>query len=121
MAAALVAQEALPFPGAGRAALHARAGITGHLHTGTECTQVDRWHPSWPAVAGTYVYIHNAFRNHLDYIIRLHSHGNFPEAARNLDTWLDILSLHVRVEDDLFMPALASRGFTGCTAAILIP
>ena len=112
VAAAIAAQKVTPFPGAERAKLHATRGLfTGKLHVGTECTAVDQWHPSWQAVAGTYVYIHNAFRNHLDYIIHLHSSDKLQQALDQLDTWLEILSLHVKVEDDFFMPALTARGF----------
>ena len=103
------------YPGAERAKLHASSGRIGKLHIGSECKVLEgvpiERHPSFPAVAGTYIYIHNAFRNHLDRIITLHEHGRLAEAVEHYRQWLEILSMHVRVEDELFMPALESRGF----------
>jgi len=55
-----------------------------------------------------YVFIHNAFRNHLNYVISL---TDSKKAASEFATWWTILKLHTRVEDELFMPALEGRGF----------
>lgn len=79
-------------------------------HTGTKCTAVGPDHPSWNAVVDNYVYIHNAFRNHLEYIISLSSQQS-PEAVDELAKWASILKVHTAVEDDLFMPGLEYRGF----------
>jgi len=80
------------------------------LHTGTTCTTVGPDHPSWNAVVGNYVFIHNAFRNHLDYIILLQSQESTKTKAE-LEKWVQILKAHSSVEDDLFMPCLESRGY----------
>jgi len=79
-------------------------------HSGTTCTQVGPDHPSWNAVVDNYVFIHNAFRNHLDYIIGLSSQQAKGTRAE-LEKWVSILQAHSSVEDELFMPALESRGF----------
>jgi len=62
-------------------------------------------------VEDNYVYIHNAFRNHLEHIIQL-SARNSPKAKSELEKWWEILQVHTKVEDEIFMPALESRGFS---------
>jgi len=67
-------------------------------------------HPSWNAVVDNYVFIHNAFRNHLEYIISLSSQQS-KSTKTELEKWVSILKAHSSVKDELFMPALESRGF----------
>jgi len=58
-----------------------------------------------------YVYIHNAFRNHLDKIIQLARANELARATKEYELWTEIMTLHARVEDEIFMPALEGRGF----------
>mmetsp|Transcript_16353 Transcript_16353/g.21631 ORF Transcript_16353/g.21631 Transcript_16353/m.21631 type:complete len:307 (+) Transcript_16353:85-1005(+) len=92
-------------------------------------------HASWDAVVDNYVYIHNAFRNHLTYIrmkcentknrenhrfrnhltyIRMKSENtkkgdNYKKACTEFKEWKKILDLHSKVEDEIFIPALLAR------------
>lgn len=81
-------------------------------HEGTVCAEVAPEHPSFEAVVGNYVFIHNAFRNHLEYIVALAQlGGRRGKVASELRKWWTIMEVHSRVEDELFMPALEGRGF----------
>eukprot|EP00931_Biecheleriopsis_adriatica_P030430 TRINITY_DN1793_c0_g1_i1.p1 TRINITY_DN1793_c0_g1~~TRINITY_DN1793_c0_g1_i1.p1 ORF type:complete len:250 (-),score=74.64 TRINITY_DN1793_c0_g1_i1:124-873(-) len=80
------------------------------VHTGTTCRKVGPEHPSWHAVEDNYVFIHNAFRNHLEYILSLPT-SQPTSIAAELEKWWSILQVHTRVEDELFMPALEGRGY----------
>ncbi len=70
-------------------------------------------HESWDAVVDNYVYIHNAFRNHLTYI-RMRCENTKGDVvddstSKEIQDWKDILDLHSRVEDELLIPALLAR------------
>ena len=78
------------------------AAVIGHvvykhktrgLKVGSDAASPKRMaHESWSAVAGTYVYIHNAFRNDLQRII---TEDRF--VMKDLERWADILSIHSRM------------------------
>lgn len=67
----------------------------------------DVQNPSFQAVVDNYVYIHNAFRNHLKSIRMACERGQ--DISGELRKWVDILNLHSRVEDELLIPALQAR------------
>jgi hypothetical protein len=64
-------------------------------------------HESWNAVVDNYVYIHNAFRNHLAYIRKGCESGK--DMSKEFALWCKILDLHSKVEDELLIPALDAR------------
>lgn len=62
------------------------------------------------ATVDNYQLIHNAFRNHLERIGQQLRRRRHKKAAKEFARWSRILALHVRVEEELFMPALEGRG-----------
>lgn len=60
-------------------------------------TEAHTSHPSWNVVVDNYVYIHNAFPNDLQYIIR-QCKRNSNDVKERLEAWAEILDLHSRVE-----------------------
>jgi len=64
-------------------------------------------HPSWHALAGTYSFVHNAFRNDLNGMIALAEKG--MDIKARFAVWIEAYEMHTHIEDDIFIPALKAR------------